>query len=160
MIDIAFVIKLIFKTPIRPWIINKINISNDGLVQKKKAGINARGTVHIRFQTIRVFGLSLDDIFFKINCIQALKKAPNNAQYSADGILENPGFKIIKIPINPMNVIMICFFVGISLRNNIDPKIIKSGVIKDIETTSDNGADLKAKKKQVNAKILIKALKK
>ena len=55
---------------------------------------------------------------------------------------------------------MICFFVGISLRNNIDPRIIKSGVIKDIEITSDNATDLKAKKKQVNAKIFRKALKK
>ena len=78
--------KIIFRTPINPCIVKRINISNEGVVQKNKAGINARGTVHKRFHTVRVSGLSLSDIFFKINCIHALKIAPIKAQYNAGGI--------------------------------------------------------------------------
>jgi hypothetical protein len=136
-----------------------MNISNERVVQKNKAGINASGTVHKRFQTVSVLGLSLLDIFFNINCIQALKKAPVKAQYNARGMSENPGFKIINIPMNPINEKIICFFVGVSFKNIIEPRIIRSGVIKDIDTTSDKETDLKAKKKEVNANIFKKALK-
>jgi hypothetical protein len=66
---------------------------------------------------------------------------------------------MIKIPKKPNNENKTWFLVGVSFKKRIEPIIIKRGVRKEIETTSDKFIDLKAKKKEVKAKIFRKALK-
>ena len=62
------------------------------------------------------------------------------------------------MPIKPINEKIMWFLVGISFKNKIEPRIIRSGVTKEIDTTSESEADLKARKKDVKANIFRKAL--